>query len=84
MVAWPHRLFSALDVVNYYDRPYLASMLIAGSAAVVGVVAVAVDLLQSPYKGVAIQIRRAVHAPRRQRDSRFAAALRLDPGVPAT
>lgn len=83
MVAWPHRLFSAFDVLNYYDRPYLASMLVAGSAAVIGVVALAVDLLRSPYKGVAAQIRRAVHAPQRQHDSRLAAALRLDPGVPA-
>jgi hypothetical protein len=83
MVVWPHRLFRFGNILNYYDRPYLASMLVAGIAAVIGVTALAIDLLRSPWKGVAAQVRRAVHASPSQHESRLQAALKLDPGVPA-
>ncbi len=82
MVVWPHRLFAFGNILNYYDRPYLASMLVAGIAAVIGVTALAIDLLRSPWKGVAAQVRRAVHASPSQHESRLHAALKLDPGVP--
>ncbi len=83
MVVWPHRLFAFGNILNYYDRPYLASMLVAGVAAVIGVTALAIDLLRSPWKGVAAQVRRAVHASPSQHESRLHAALKLDPGVPS-
>jgi hypothetical protein len=83
MVVWPHRLFAFGNILNYYDRPYLASMLVAGIAAVIGVTALALDLLRSPWKGVAAQVRRAVHASPSQHASHLEAALKLDPGVPA-
>jgi hypothetical protein len=84
MIAWPHRLFPGINVLNYYDRPYLASMLVAGTAAVVGVVALAIDLSLSPWSDVAAKIRRAVHAPQPKRDEWLSAALKVDPGVPAS
>lgn len=81
LIAWPHRLFPWMNILNYYDRPYLATMLVAGSAALVGALALAIDLSRSEWRGVARQVRRAVHAPRRARQERFAAALMIDPGL---
>ncbi len=82
LAAWPHRLLPWMNILNYFDRPYLASMLVAGTAAVVGVGALAIDLARSPWSGVARQVRRAVHASPDVRAARLAAALRVDPGVP--
>jgi hypothetical protein len=84
LAAWPHRVLPWMNILNYYDRPYLASMLVAGTAAVVGVVALSIDLARSPWRRVASQVRRAVHAPHDVRERRFSAALKVDPGVPAS
>lgn len=84
LLAWPHRLSGFDQVINYFDRPYLAAMLVAGTAAVTGAVVLALDLWRSPWRGVAAQIRHAVHAPQTKREACFSAALKLDPGVPAS
>jgi hypothetical protein len=80
--SWPRRVPGFNEVVNYFDRPYLAAMLTAGLAAVFGAVALAVDLRRSPWRGVAYHVRRAVHAPAQTRAALFSAALLVDPGVP--
>ena len=81
LLTWPHRLSFFNEVINYYDRPYLTVVLIAGAAAVIGGCALAVDLARSPWKGVAFHLRRAVHVRQPVRDARFSAALEVDPGV---
>lgn len=81
LLAWPNRLPNFNEVINYYDRPYLGAMLIAGAAAVVGGCALAIDLERSPWKGVARLIRRAPHGSQAQRDEIYSAALKVDPGV---
>ncbi|NTU71841.1 MAG: hypothetical protein HGB10_08500 [Coriobacteriia bacterium] len=81
LFTWPKKPLLFREPLNYFDRPYLAAMLVAGTAAVVGALALCVDLWRSPWRGVARQIRRAVHARPRARDERMAAALLVDPGV---
>ena len=83
LLAWPHRLLGFDEAINYYDRPYLAAMLVAGTAAVVGAATLAIDLWRSPWQGVAARVRRAVHAPAPKRAAFFSAALGVDPGVPS-
>jgi hypothetical protein len=82
LLIWPHKLPFFDGVINYYDRPYLAAMLTAGLAAIVGAVALAVDLWCSPWRDASGLIRRAVHAPQPKRDEFLTAALKVDPGVP--
>jgi len=82
LLAWPRRLPYFNEVINYYDRPYLTAVLIAGLAAVVGAVTLAIDLSRSAWKGVAGHVRRAVYASRETREELFASALTVDPGVP--
>lgn len=82
LLAWPHRLPFFSEVLNYYDRPYLTAVLIAGAAAVVGTVTLSIDLIGSSWREVANHIRRAVHAPKATRDRHFALALAADPEVP--
>lgn len=83
LLAWPHRLPAFDDVINYYDRPYLTAMLVAGAAAVVGALALALDLWRSPWRRTAALIRRAVHAPTPKREALLSAASKVDPGAPA-
>jgi hypothetical protein len=83
LAAWPHRLTGFDETINYFDRPYLSAMLVAGLAGVVAVVAVAIDLWRSPWSGVANQVRRCVYAPADERGRRFETALARDPGVPS-
>ena len=84
LLSWPHRLAPFDEVLNYFDRPYLTAMLTAGVAAVVGALALAIDLARSPWNRVAARIRRATHAQPPAREACFSAALRVDPGVPAS
>ena len=84
MAVWPHRMPGFDETINYFDRPYLSAVLTAGLAAVVGAVAVAVDLLRSPWSGVASEVRRCVYASAEERERRFDSALACDPGVPPT
>jgi hypothetical protein len=83
LVVWPHRLPFFDGPLNYFDRPYLAAMLVAGAAAVVGAVALALDLARSPWARVAGRLRRATHARPDVRERQFASALEVDPGVHA-
>lgn len=83
LLCWPHRLPYFNEVLNYYDRPYLTAILVAGAAAVIGAVTLAIDLLFSSWRGVATHIRRAVHASRAVQEQLFASALSVDPGVPS-
>lgn len=82
LIAWPRRLPGFDQVINYYDRPYLTAMLVAGVAAVAGTMTLALDLWRSPWRRAAARIRRAVHAPALKREESLSAALKVDPGVP--
>ena len=82
MAVWPHKLPGFDLALNPYDRPYLAAMLVVGTAAVVGVVALALDLRSSPWSGVANEVRRCVYTSPEERETRFERALECDPGVP--
>lgn len=65
--------------INPLDLPYLWSMIVAGTAAIVAGVAIAVDVLRSPWSKVAKHVRRAMYAPPVVRAKLFADALKLDP-----
>jgi hypothetical protein len=82
MVVWPSKMPGFDEVINYYDRPYLSAMLTAGVAAVIGAVALAIDLARSPWAPVAHEVRRCTHARPEERARRFVNALACDPGVP--
>lgn len=82
LLAWPHRLPGWEQVLNYYDRPYLSAMSVIGIAAIVAVVALAIDIAHQPWAPVAAKVRRAIYAPAEKRAKLFAAALAVDPGVP--
>jgi len=82
LAAWPHRLPGFDEPINYFDRMYLGAMLVAGTAAVIGAIAVAVDLWHSPWADVANQLRRSMYVSVEERTSRFERALAADPGVP--
>jgi hypothetical protein len=81
LLVWPHRLPFFDGPLNYFDRPYVATMVVAGTAAVVGAVALGVDLVRSPWAAAASRLRRATHARPETRERLFAAALAVDPGV---
>jgi len=83
LVAWPRKLPFFDYPINYFDRPYLLGALVAGTAAVVGAVALGVDLARSPWAAVARKVRRATHARPAARQRLFAEALAVDPGVEA-
>jgi hypothetical protein len=70
--------------VNSLDLPFLWSMVVAGIAAVIAGVAIALDVRSNPMSRVAYQVRRAIYAPPGERANRFARALIVDPGVPHT
>ena len=65
--------------INPYDLPYLWSMVVAGAAAVVAGVAIAVDVWRNPWSKVAKHVRRAIHARPIVRAQLFSAALKVDP-----
>jgi len=83
LATWPHRFMNFDEVLNYYDRPYLSAMLVAGVAAIVGTIALAVDLRRSPWSGVANEVRRCTYASPEERAERFERALACDPGINA-
>jgi len=82
LVAWPRKIVGFDQALNYYDRPFLSAMLVAGIAAIVAGVTLAVEAWSSPYGAVASRVRRGVHAPRAVRKRWFELALRVDPDVP--
>jgi hypothetical protein len=82
LLVWPHRLPGFDAALNYYDRPYLWSMVVAGTAGVVGVVALGIDLAGSKWAKVARKVRRAIYARPAERTRFFEEALAIDPGVP--
>ena len=81
LLAWPRSLPFFDGPLNYFDRPYVTTMVVAGVAGVVGAVALGLDLARSPWARVASKVRRATHAPSETRERLFSAALVVDPGV---
>ncbi len=81
LLLWPRKLPFFDAPLNYFDRPYVAAMVVAGMAAVVGAVAVAVDLIRSPWAGVARALRRSTHAAPERHAMLMNTALGADPGV---
>ena len=79
---WPSKPPGFEVPLNPLDLPYVWCMVVAGTAAVVACVAVAVDLLGSPWARVSDCVRRSMHAPADVRAALFARALSSDPGVP--
>ena len=79
---WPSKPPGFEVPLNPLDLPYVWCMVVAGTAAVVACVAVAVDLLGSPWAGVSDCVRRSMYAPADVRAALFARALASDPGVP--
>jgi hypothetical protein len=79
---WPQRPAGFDLPVNFYDLPYLGAFVVAGVAAVVAGLAIAVDVARSPWAGVARKVRRAVYARPDERERLFGLALAVDPGVP--
>lgn len=87
LAAWAALLWPATppgfeQPINPFDLPYLWSFIVAGMAAVVAGVAIAVDVGRSPWRGVARAVRRAIYAKPPERERLFALALEADPGVP--
>jgi len=80
-LAWPARPFGFETELNFYDLPFLWSVIVAATAALVATVAVLVDLLRSPWRGVANCVRRAIYASPEVRAELFAKALEADPDV---
>jgi hypothetical protein len=81
LLMWPRKVAFFDAPLNYFDRPYVAATVVAGIAAVVGAVAVAIDLMRSPWVGVARALRRATHAAPEKHAQLMNAALQADPGV---
>lgn len=79
---WPHRPPGFDQPLNLYDLPYLWSFIVAGTAAVIAGLAIALDVGRSPWVGVARKVRRAIYASPEERARLFALALAADPGVP--
>lgn len=79
---WPHRAPGFELPVNPLDLPFIWSMVVAGIAAVIAGVAIALDVRSNPLSRVAHHVRRAIYASADERASRFAQALLVDPGVP--
>ena len=82
LLVWPQKLPFFDEVINYFDRPYLAVALVAGIAAVVGALALAIDLARSPWAAVARLVRGTTYATPEARKAAFTEALAADPGVP--
>jgi hypothetical protein len=80
-VAWPAKPFGFEREMNFFDLPFLWSVVVMAVAAITAVAAMAVDLLRSPWREVARCVRRAIHASPAQRAELFARALEADPDV---
>ena len=76
---WPQTPPGFDLAINPYDLPYLWSMVVAGTAAIVAGVAIAVDVWRNPWSKVAKPLRRAIHARPLVRAQLFSAALTVDP-----
>jgi hypothetical protein len=76
---WPQKPPGFDLPINPYDLPYLWSMVVAGTAAIVAGVAIAIDVWRNPWSKVAKHVRRAIHARPDVRVQLFSAALRVDP-----
>jgi hypothetical protein len=81
LLMWPRKVAFFDAPLNYFDRPYVAATVVAGIAAVVGAVAVGIDLMRWPWAGVARALRRATHAAPEKHAKLMSAALQADPGV---
>ena len=79
---WPHRPAGFDAAINWYDLPYLWSFIVAGIAAVIAGLAIAIDVGRSPWRGVARKVRRAIYVDPQERTRLFALAHAADPGVP--
>jgi hypothetical protein len=80
-LVWPGKPPGFEVPLNPFDLPYLWCTVVAGTAAVVAGVAVALDLARSPWTRVAHNVRRAMYASADDRARFFATALSADPGV---
>lgn len=80
-LAWPARPFGFETELNFYDLPFLWSMIVAATAALVATVAVLADLLRSPWRVVADCMRHAIYASPEVRAEWFAKALAADPDI---
>ena len=78
---WPRALPLFDGPLNYFDRPYVASMVVAGAAGVVGALALGIDLARSQWAPVARKVRHCTHARPEKRERLFAEAIAVDPGV---
>jgi hypothetical protein len=81
-VVWPGRPPGFEEPVNVFDLPYLWTTAVAGTAAVIAGVVLALDLAGSPWSHVASCVRRSMYASPDTRAALFARALSADPGVP--
>lgn len=79
---WPHRPPLFFAPIHPDDLPVLWAGIVAGCAAVLALVVVAVAMWRSPWQGVARRLRRSVYAPAEKRAVLFAEAIERDPGVP--
>jgi len=79
LLLWP-RTPAGFDLpINYFDLPYLWTMVVAGVAACVAAIAIALDAAHSPWARVADRVRRATHSSEERRRVLFAEALAADP-----
>lgn len=78
---WPRRPPGFDTAINPFDLPYLWGFIVAGAAAVIAGLAIAIDVGRSPWVGVARKVRRAIYAEPPERERLFALALEADPGV---
>jgi hypothetical protein len=76
---WPFRPPGFDLPVNPFDLPYLWSFIVAGCAATVAGVTLAVAVARSPWWPVARRMRRAIYADPEARDRFFDEALQVDP-----
>ena len=79
VLQWPQTPAGFELPINPYDMPYIWTMVIAASAAVVAGLAIAIDAARSPWAKVARCIRRSMYASAEQRAAAFASALEADP-----
>lgn len=76
---WP-RTPPGFDLpMNPLDLPYVWSMIVAATAAIVAGVAIALDVRRNPWSKVARKVRQAIYARAEQRARLFAEALEVDP-----
>ena len=81
-IVWPGKPLGFETPLNPYDLVYVWSMVVAGTAAVVACMVVAIALSRSPWARVADSVRRSMYAPPDKRAVLFAQAVASDPGIP--